>query len=74
LASAIDDLVAEFNLPRLYEDPVYHVSIAWAEMSCEMGDRFLTSLRDIAGNILNLKLVVKEVKLKMGNEISTVAL
>jgi hypothetical protein len=54
---------------------VYHISIAWAGMSCEMDDFLFTALqREFGQDILALKFKVSDVKLKIGNEVSMVSL
>jgi hypothetical protein len=54
---------------------VYHVSIAWANMACEMGRVLFDALETEFGKRLaDVRIDVKEVKLKIGNEISSVPL
>jgi hypothetical protein len=54
---------------------VYHISIAWASMVCEMGRGLFDILHDEFGKRLaDVALNVQEVKLKIGNEISSAPL
>ena len=54
---------------------MYHISIAWAGVSCEMDPALFKMLQtEFAHEIEEIKIDVRHVKLKIGNEITTVSL
>jgi hypothetical protein len=59
----------------LTKNPVYHISIAWAGISCNMDDQLFRGLQSEFGRgISDIKIKVTDIKLKMGNEISVIRL
>lgn len=53
---------------------MYHISIAWSGMACEMDSAFCKMLEKEFGRIVGMRIPSRHVKLKIGNEISTVSL
>ena len=51
---------------------MYHVSIGWSNMACEMDHAFLKDLNsEFESQLTSTEIKVQHVKLKIGNEIHT---
>ena len=53
---------------------MYHISIAWSGMACEIDSGLCRMLERDFPRIVGTRVSVRQVKLKIGNEISTVSL
>ena len=54
---------------------MYHISIAWSDISCDMDREFLKALNsEFENHLAGIDIQVQQVKIKIGNEIHTIAL
>ena len=54
------------------KNPAYHISIGWADMSCDLSTEFCGNLQaQLEPELESINIRATELKLKIGNEIST---